>query len=128
MIKYPNVSVKIIFKYKNEMLILKHKNGVFDFPGGRIEWGESPISALKRELKEELDYSLKKEPKLFDVWSYISRNNRRHSIFIYYLNRLSKKPNFSSPERNEIIWLTKRDTELMNIIKNKKFLNKVFEH
>jgi hypothetical protein len=37
--KYPNVSVKIIFKYKNQILMLRHQNGAFDFPGGRMKWG-----------------------------------------------------------------------------------------
>ncbi len=65
--KYPNVAIKIILKYKDKVLILKHPNGVYSFPGGRMQWGESISEALNRELKEELDYFLRSEPKLFDV-------------------------------------------------------------
>ena len=65
--KYPNVALKIIFKYKDKILMLKHKNGVFSIPGGRMEWKESIFGALNRELKEELNYSLKTEPELLDV-------------------------------------------------------------
>jgi len=124
--KYPNVTLKIIFKHKNKILILRRKNKTFDFPGGRLEWKESILGALKRELREELGYSLEEEPKLFDIWNYISKNSKRHSVMIYFIQVLNKKPKFSSSEGTRIIWLTKKDFIAMDIIKNKKFLNKIF--
>jgi len=126
--KYPNVTVKIIFKYNDKILILKHPNGVFSFPGGRMKWGESIFEALNRELKEELNYCLEKEPKLFDVWNYISKNKKRHSVFINYIYRLNRKPKLSSPEKLQTLWLTKKDLISKNIIKDKKFLDKIFRY
>lgn len=58
--KRPNVTVKIMLRYKDKVLIVEHKDGNFGFPGGHVEWNESLIGALKRELKEELNYNLKK--------------------------------------------------------------------
>jgi len=124
--KYPNVTVKVIFRYKNEILLLEHKNGVFSFPGGRMKWGESILGALNRELKEELNYSLEREPKLLDVWNYISKNRLRHSVMINFIQRLVKKPKFSSPEKLKTLWLTKNDILSRNIIKNKEFVDKIF--
>ena len=106
--KYPNVAVKIIFKYKDRLVLLLHKNGAYSFPGGRMKYGESLFKALNRELKEELNFTLEKMPKLFDVWDYIAKNKRRHSVFIYYIYHLDKKPKFSSPEGHKILWLTKK--------------------
>lgn len=126
--KYPNVAVKIIFRYKDKMLILKHRNGVFSLPGGRMEWKESILGALNRELKEELNYSLEKEPELFDAWNYISKDGKCHSVFINYIFLLDKKLKFSSPEKLQILWLTKKDILSMNIIKEKKFLDKIFSY
>jgi ADP-ribose pyrophosphatase YjhB (NUDIX family) len=126
--KYPNVAVAIILRYKDKILMLKHKNGVFSLPGGRMEWGESILGALYRELKEELDYSLKKEPELFSVFNYISKDKKRHTFFIDYIYPLNKKPKLSSPEKLEILWLTKKDLISKNIIKDKKFLDKVFNY
>ena len=126
--KYPNVTVKVIFRYKNRILILKQKDGVFSFPGGRMKWEESILGALNRELKEELNYSLKKEPKLFDVWNYISKNKRRHSVFINFIQKLTKKPKLSSPEKAKLLWLTKKEMVVKNIINDEKFLDKIFRY
>ena len=124
--KYPNVTLKIIFRYKDKILMLRHQNGAFDFPGGRLEWKESIFEALKRELKEELNYDLKEEPKLFQVWNYISKNGRRHSVMINFIHLLNKKPKLSSPEKLKILWLTKKDLISKNIIKDERFLERIF--
>ena len=106
--------------------MLRHKNGAFDFPGGRMKWGESILRALYRELKEELNYSLKKEPELFSVFNYISKDKKRHTVFIDYIYPLAKKPKLTSPEKLEILWLTKREIIAKNITKDRKFLDKIF--
>ena len=125
--KYPNVAVVVILRCKDRILILKHKDGALKFPGGRMEWGESILGALYRELKEEIDYSLKKEPKLFSVFNYISEDKKRHTVFIDYIYPLNKKPKLSSPEKLEILWLTKKELISKNITKDGKFLDKVFK-
>ena len=126
--KYPNVSVKLFLKHRNKILMLLQKNGRFDLPGGRVEWGESVLEALKRELKEELDYSLKKEPELFHIYDYVSDDKKRRSVIIDYIYSLNKMPKLSSPEKLEIFWLTKKDLISKNITKDKKFLDKVFKY
>lgn len=124
--KYPNVSIKIIFRCKNEILILRHKNGVFSFPGGRMEWGESIFDTLNRELKEEINYSIEKEPELLGVWNFISKNKLRHSIIINFIQELSEKPKLSSPEKLKIIWLRENSSFLREVIKEKEFIDKIF--
>lgn len=126
--KYPKVAVALILKHKGRILILKHKNGALKFPGGRMELGESILGALKRELKEELNYTLSKEPKLLSVFNYIPKDKKQHTVFIDYFYKLTKKPKLYSPEKLELLWLTKRELISNGIIKDKKFLDRVFKY
>lgn len=55
-------SFKLILKKDNKILVLTERNGLLDFPGGRIEKNEKekPIKdIIKREIKEELGENVK---------------------------------------------------------------------
>lgn len=50
----------ILFDSQGRVLVAKrhsraHQGGLWEFPGGKVEDGESPRRALVRELREELD-------------------------------------------------------------------------
>ena len=52
-----------VILYQNKVLLTlrpkdKRLGGYWEFPGGKIEDGESPQFALKRELREELDIEI----------------------------------------------------------------------
>jgi 8-oxo-dGTP diphosphatase len=57
------VTAGIIYK-DNKILIArraphKHMGGYWEFPGGKIEAGETPEQCLEREIKEELGIKIK---------------------------------------------------------------------
>lgn len=57
------VAVGVIVREPREVLIARrpdhvHQGGLFEFPGGKLEPGETPLEALRRELREELGIRL----------------------------------------------------------------------
>ncbi|MDW7670388.1 MAG: 8-oxo-dGTP diphosphatase MutT [Bacillota bacterium] len=58
-----DVTVAIITNDQDQMLIAKRKKGkvmagCWEFPGGKIESGETPEESLMRELKEEMNITI----------------------------------------------------------------------
>ena len=50
--------VAAILEEEGRFLIARRKNGLWEFPGGKQEPGESPEQALAREMLEELDLAV----------------------------------------------------------------------
>jgi len=53
----------VLENHQGEILVAKradhkHLGGMWEFPGGKVEEGESQFKALKREIKEEIDFEL----------------------------------------------------------------------
>jgi len=104
------VSVKIVFRSKNKVLYYKAKHGLRDVPGGHVQFGETLLEALGRELQEEIGFKLTVEPKLINTWTYIPTDKTQHTIYIGYMLNLPEPRLFTSKEYGdslEFIWLDK---------------------
>ena len=79
--------VAAIIKDKNQLLIAKRHSkdplaGKWEFPGGKLETGETPEQCLEREIKEELRAEVE-IGNFYDDNVYISKDQAIHLLFYW---------------------------------------------
>lgn len=82
---YYRVSVKaLITNEADEILVVNERGTGWDLPGGGLDWGEDAISALQRELREELGCSadINTQPIMIAPSNIDSQN--QHVLWIVY--------------------------------------------
>ena len=101
------VSIALI-NNENEILLSKrpekkHLSGFWEFPGGKVEEGETPEKALIREVKEELNIDINNKciaPLSFSEFDY---NNFQLLLLLYICSRWDGEP--MSMENNKLEWV-----------------------
>jgi 8-oxo-dGTP diphosphatase len=85
------VTGAIIPKKGRILVAQRHNDSRFEpdkweFPGGKVDFGEHPEQALKRELKEEMGIDIETGP-IYDVLSHVYNNEGdiRHVVLLFYI-------------------------------------------
>ena len=98
----PTTSVHIVAFYGSSLLIVRDRKGIYGFPGGRLDPGESREQAMDREVYEEANAYVEPEYTLFSAIKieYMQRLPGRHyphpfSYLAMYVGRVSGLDPFS---------------------------------
>lgn len=86
--------------------------GYYELPGGKVDFGENPEDALKREFCEEVNLNVE-IVKPYKIFSYISENGNRHTVEIVYLVHLTDVLTSIrlSEDHSAYQWITANDVQ-----------------
>ena len=114
-----NYAVIILVDGQGRVLLQKRDNykekyaNYWAFFGGGIEKSETPEQALKRELKEELNYNLE-EVKLFKVIDY-KTDDKEGKGYYFIADFEGKIENLSLKEGAGFAFLTKKEISFLSL-------------
>ena len=113
------IALKALIIYNSKVLIVKreseddYKPDEYDLPGGRLEFGESPEEALKREVLEETGLEIEiVTPSR--VWT-LCKNNNKQIIGITFLTLTYSKNVKLSFEHQDYNWIDFEDATNINM-------------
>ncbi len=113
------VSLKMLFVVaaalindKGEILLQKrpmggHMGGLWEFPGGKVDLGESPEAALIRELEEELGISVAAPDLVPETFASEPLGDRNLVLLLYRCAKWSGTP--AAIYASDIRWLLPQD-------------------
>lgn len=94
--------------------------GYWEFPGGKIELGETQEVALRREILEELSFDLAGHQ-----LSYLGKNYHAYefrNILIYlWRAEVNYRPEFKLIDHDQIDWLSKSEIRETNLSEADRF-------
>jgi len=98
-----------------------HLEGLWEFPGGKIEPGESLVAGLRRELKEELGTEVEIGGEIFAVThDYADRRVELHFLSCTFLNApvalLGQEMRWVERENLKSLKFPPADDELVQIL------------
>jgi ADP-ribose pyrophosphatase len=118
-VRHPGSAVMMPVDNRDRVLLVKQfrlpaKRELWELPAGRLDPGESPLRAAKRELREETGYTAKKWVKVASFWATPGYVDERMNLFLALdLTQGEQQP--MDDERIDIRWFSK--AELGDLIK-----------
>ncbi|VVB66759.1 ADP-ribose pyrophosphatase [Candidatus Gugararchaeum adminiculabundum] len=108
----------VVKNSKGQYLMLERHNGLWEFPGGSIEWGEEPQVAAERECEEESGIRASTEKFLcITSATYEKEGKQKHAIYIFYFAKADGdiRP---SHEHRQAKWFNLSELEYLKLALN----------
>ena len=114
--KKENVVAAIIKKNNYYLIAKRNKNKHFglkwEFPGGKVEINETYSEALSREIKEELDISIKINEKIAEE----KYRDEKIDIILHYYLCSYLGGNIKLNEHEDFAWVEKKDLDKYDFV------------
>lgn len=110
-IRHPGSAVMMAVDEQERILLVKQfrlpaESDLWELPAGRLDEGETPIEAAKRELEEETGYKAEKWSELISYWASPGYVAEKMNLFLAeHLTAGEQKP--MEDERIEMRWFDK---------------------
>lgn len=98
------VSVKGILIHRRRVLLLRNDRGEWELPGGRLDDGETPEEALRREFLEETGLRVTVGPPV-DAWVFQVTSREKVLVLEYACRKKGAGAVRISREHNDSAWL-----------------------
>lgn len=115
------VSVAALISKQSKLLVVRRSQkekflpGVFELPGGKIEFGESPADAVVREVKEETGLRVTSS-QLTTARSYMSKGNMQHNVELFYLVSVDESTKVTiSDAHDEYRWVMQEELAALGL-------------
>jgi len=124
-VRHPGSAVMMAVDEKHRILLVKQfrlpaEQDLWELPAGRIDEGETPLQAAKRELREETGYKANKWVELSSFWPSPGYVAEKMNLFLALeLTEGQQEP--MEDERIELRWFPEDDLGAM--IREKKILD-----
>ena len=94
----------IVINENNEVLLIHHNAGHWDFPKGHVEEGETEVQTAIREVKEETNIDVEVNEKYRYVTEYSPKENVMKKVIFFLAKNISNNKEAQLEEVSEVKW------------------------